>query len=550
MATRHKKPAPRIAVIDAETDPFKAGRIPRPFAFEFYDGSETRQFWGDDCADQLADYIKENCDENTIVYAHNGGKFDFHFLLSRLGEDIKIINGRIAECSIGSAVLRDSFLILPLPLAAHAKTKIDYNKFEKGSRESHKTEILEYLHDDCVNLFDWVMKFIDRFGVRLTLAGTTFDVMKKQFNYHIEKTSETYDAKLREFYYGGRVQAFETGKISGPLVYLDINSAYPFAMLQAHPYGDSFRESRKLPDTAGCWFAEIDAESFGCLPMRGDEKLFYPNDGKRQRFLASGWEIVAGLETGTLKINKVHRVIKHNQSRAFVEYIRFFYDMKIQAELTGDKDARTFAKLMMNAAYGKFGQDSRDFEEYKLIAMGCDELDGFEYKADVGGAFELHARKSFISLEQWRTLKIAEQRRSKRPSFYNVATAASITGYVRAMLWQAICAAERPIYCDTDSLICQATSAPIGTKLGQWKVEAHVNTAWVGGRKFYSLDTTEGWKTATKGFRADAQTLAQNIEAGTEFEWSSEAPAFNIKRGEARFVHRKIKPEFNAENYF
>lgn len=542
-----------VAAIDFETDPFRAGRVPKPFCACLDDGSQSRVFWGDDCAAQLVEFIIEYYQdeaENVVIYAHNGGKFDFHFLLEYLDPEIKIINGRIAECKIAGITFRDSYLILPLALKAHGKTDIDYDKMEKENREEHRAEIEAYIRDDCKYLLEWVNKFFDRFGQRLTLAGTTFAVMKKQFDYVIEKTSEHYDLKFREFYFGGRVQAFETGKFKGPLTYLDINSAYPEAMLHKHPHGDIYNEKLKLPSKAGGWFADIDAISYGCLPMRDDEqeKLIYPNDEKTRRYKATGWEIFAGLETGTLKIKKVHRVLVHLCTRDFTEYVHHFYKEKAEGKAEGDKDKETFAKLMLNAAYGKFGQDSREFEEYLLTETG-QEIQGYEWEADVAGTHELHSKKTYKKLEDYLALEPEERKGERRPQFFNVATAASITGYVRAKIWRTVCSAKRPIYCDTDSIICESYDGDVGKELGQWKIECVVNTAWIGGRKMYALDTPDGWKVATKGFRASGPDLAHTIESGTIFEWDNIAPSFNIKKG-PRFVQRKIKAEKLGQKFF
>jgi hypothetical protein len=514
----------QIAVLDFETDPFLFGRVPVPFAAGFYDGSQIITWWVD-CVEKLVDFIHE-LDGEYIIYAHNGGKFDFFYLLEYIDEDLKIINGRIAECKIGNHILRDSLLILPLALKQHGKTEIDYTKFEKEVRHKHKREIDDYLRDDLKYLYSWVTKFIERFGVRLTLAGTTFNVMKKQFKYAIEKTTNDYDLHFRNFYYGGRVECIESGVITKPLKYYDINSAYPYAMLHEHPQGDDYITVKKLPKQAGGWFAHITAISYGCLPFRGDKMQYY-RDNEQREYFATGWEIIAGLETKTLIIKKVHAVYIHCFTRNFKDYVNYFYAEKSAAKIVGDKDTETFAKLMLNASYGKFGQDSREFHDYKLVEFGADEQSGYEWDCDVGD-FELHKRKTKDDVNDC--------------EFYNVATAASITGFVRAFLWRAICNSVNPVYCDTDSLLVENFAGIVGNELGQWKLEADIVRAFIGGRKFYLIDCADGTtKQATKGFRATPAQLRKSIKTGSAIEHKKDAPAFSLKYG-ARFVERKIKP--------
>ncbi len=104
------------------------------------------------------------------------------------------------------------------------------------------------------------------------------------------------------FYFGGRVQTFQLGEIKGKHTFIDINSAYPFAMLSRHPYGSKYLEKLKIPDhNHGGYFAKIKAISHGALPSRDETgKLQFYNDDIIREYWCTGWEIQAGLETNTL----------------------------------------------------------------------------------------------------------------------------------------------------------------------------------------------------------------------------------------------------------
>lgn len=523
---KSKKKTKTIAVIDCETDPFLFGRLPQPFAWCYKDESVERVFWGENSTRELAQFIADHCDETYIIYAHNGGRFDFHFLIPYLDEDLKLINGRIALCNIkgNKAELRDSWLIFPEPLSAYNKDQIAYEIFEKDIREDRRGEIVDYLRADCRYLLDIVVAFNLRFGDKLTAAGTAMAELKKS-GYIVETTGEQYDLKIRPFYYGGRVQCFEKGRIEGPLVYLDINSAYPFAMLHPHPSSTKLTEHLKLPDVAGGWLADIDAISHGALPLREEKtrKLQFVCDDVPRRFTATGWEIAAGLDTGMLKVLRVHRVIKFGAYRTMSDYVNEHYAARKQYKKDGDKLQEKFEKLLLNSAYGKFAQDSRDFSEYKLMEDHDDIPDGDDWEFDS----ELYGRALF-------------KRSAATGRFYNCATAASITGFVRAYLWRALCASKKPIYCDTDSIICQSYGGSFGVDLGQWKLEADCEVAFIGGRKLYAVRTVGGdWKTATKGFRMDPKQLACHIEEQKPFTWQKDAPAYSAKFG-PRFLERTI----------
>src|SRR5674476_811009 len=152
----------KTATADAETDPFLYGRIPKPFAWGFFDGLKFSHFWGDDCTKNFMHFL-EHSKQKFIILVHNGGRFDAMFLIKHIDTgNIKIINGRIAEFKIFGHIFRDSLLILPMPLKGYKKTEIDYDKFEIENREENRTEIIEYLSDDCVFLFDLVDAFFKR----------------------------------------------------------------------------------------------------------------------------------------------------------------------------------------------------------------------------------------------------------------------------------------------------------------------------------------------------------------------------------------------------
>lgn len=541
MVRKNKKDY-KLAVLDFETDPFLYGREPEPFAGGIFDGECYREFWGDDCVEDLVEYIKDNLDGYTI-YAHNGGKFDYFFMLEYFDEQIKIINGRLSKLSMvdGAIQFRDSYNILPLPLSAHKKDIFDYTKMEREVREKNKREILKYLYHDCIYLYDWVKKFVDRFGLKLTVSGTAYGELKKT-GYDPKNTNEYYDETFRPFYFGGRVQTFQLGEVKGKHTFIDINSAYPFAMISRHPYGSKFLEKLRIPDgNNGGYFAKIKAISHGALPSRDDTgKLQFYNDDIVREYWCTGWEILAGLETNTLDIKKVLRVYQHQQSRRFTSFVDLFYKEKLAAKKSGDKDKELHSKLMLNSCYGKFGQDPRKYKDYCLTPAHCVPVDfvPMENQTNDGGPYwQLHAQHE-TGVSIW-------EKPAPSDRFYNVATAASITGYVRAYLWKALCASESPVYCDTDSIMCKSFNGPMGDKLGDWSLECDIDQIFIGGRKFYAVhdSTNDQWKTACKGARLTSNQIVSEIKTGNGFQWIKDAPSYSLKYG-ARFLKRKITRQF------
>jgi hypothetical protein len=103
-------------------------------------------FWGDDCVEQFFAYLA-TLEERYIIYAHNGGKFDFFFFLKFLAANTspRIINGRLVQVIFGKQEFRDSYAIVDIPLSKFQKDEIDYAKFQRHCREQNKEEIRRYL---------------------------------------------------------------------------------------------------------------------------------------------------------------------------------------------------------------------------------------------------------------------------------------------------------------------------------------------------------------------------------------------------------------------
>ena len=516
----------KIAVIDCETDPFKAGRVPKPFIWGFYDGCIYKEFYNEK---DLIEYLKT---ERLIVYAHNGGKFDYHYILDFLEpfSDLTIINGRLAKFQIGECEFRDSYNILPVPLSAYQKTEIDYSKFEKEVRHKHMREIRDYLKDDCVFLYEFVKDFIDSYGVNLTLAGTALKQWRKISEKDVPESTKGFYQDFSPYYYGGRVECFEKGVFNGNYQSYDINSAYPFLMLQQHPYGLRYdTKTKNISKIVDQNFYTIKAKSDGCLPLRSENGLNFPCE--ENIFHVSGWEINAGLETNSLDIHDIIKEHEFFEFTDFKDYINHFYEMKKNA---ANNTEYLFAKLFMNSLYGKFAANPEKYSETHIVEkkfIDASMDDGFEFAGELG---------------KWALMR--EGLAEEKQKYYNVVTAASITGGVRAYLWRNIYELRKngfkPIYCDTDCIFFEGQSEPplrIGCELGEWDREGGYSSGAVAGKKLYAFkfEDKDGYKTASKGCRLTGKQIFE-IANGNEIFYEAESPIYSVFK-EPRFLSRKIK---------
>ena len=479
-----RKPKYKLAVIDAETDPFLHGRIPKPFAWEFHSDDVTEVFWGEDCTSDLALFLA-SLKEPHMIFAHNGGKFDFHYLHEYLANPIKIINSRIVSSAIDvddrppetRHVLRDSLAIIPVPLARFfkgSKGDIDYRKMERQFRGEYKGEILDYLHQDCMSLLKVVSVFVERFGAKLTVGSTAMSQLSLRHDY--EKMHQRQDALFRPFYYGGRVQCFQHGIIKGPLIMLDVNSEYPTAMKKfSHPISATFHQVDYMPDSFDVpFFVEFTGSNDGALPMK-TENGSLSFEVEHGRFMACSHELQKALEYGLVKIDRVHSAWIPAAHSSFANFVDEFYAEKVNAKKAGDELGEMFAKFMLNSAYGKFGSNPDNFRDWIINRdFGADiTLQANEYRLEA----------EFDDFELW-----SKPAANADNSFYNVATAASITSAARSIMLDGIQKATDPIYCDTDSILCRGFTGEISsTELGAWKLEKTAPMAAVAGKKLYAL---------------------------------------------------------------
>lgn len=520
-----------IGVVDSETDPFEHGLVVKPFSIGVALPDRYVDFWGDDCVIQFFQWLALEEDEY-ILYAHNGGKFDFHFFLQFLDSDQTplIMGSRLVKIYFQGQEFRDSFAIIPQALSTYKKDDIDYAKFTRERREKYKAEILAYQKTDCIYTLELIMGFHELFGDKLTVASAALPMLHSFHGFDRMKPQQ--DERFRPYYYGGRVQCFEKGVLLPHLgkqwKMVDRNSMYPSEMKDSkHPI--SANAELQTTITKATDFACIEAYSEGALPMRAEDgSLSFPTG--MGIFHATIHEINAGLETGTLRINRVKHAWAFARKASFEEFVLKFYGLRLDAKEIGDKIRDILYKLILNSAYGKFALNPAKFKQF-MMTLGeipeplasRDNPKGWSLEAQTGDVF------------------IWSRPNPRRGGHYNVATAASITGAARANLWRNIQLATRPVYCDTDSIICEDFRGYLNkTELGAWDLEKTGDMVAIAGKKLYALyNENEVVKKAAKGVGISAQDIV-DICRGQEVLFENPAPTFKLS-GAVEFVSRRVK---------
>lgn len=493
-----------IAVLDFETDPFDKEKKKEVFPFLavlYADNFEPVVIWDNDFPSFVQKVIGKikSLPRKYLIYAHNGGKFDFMFLLSQIKGAISFKGRGIMKAHIGNHELRDSLHIIPERLASYMKDDFKYSKLTKENREKYKDEIIKYCMADCRYLLDIVKGFNKRFGPKLSIGQAAMFEIRKHPEYKFERLSASMDEFMRRFFFGGRVECLAgKGKFIGDYKLYDVNSMYPAVMAHfRHPIGKQYMRRPGEPNAYTC-FLEIECDNYGALvAKRLDENgvLETTTEVEHGIFHTSIHEYNMALKLNLIDNVKILWCIDNNKFTTFEKFVLPLYAEKAEKALIlaqmkkdgykGDehdfldvKKDYMFSKFLQNNGYGKFAQNPRKYKENYLCSPGD--------KPDEEGWPEL---PHYQCNEYW-----LYQKPAAGDKFNNVGTAASITGAARSVIMEAICHAEEALYCDTDSLVCKSVSGIEidDTKLGAWKLEAEFEEFIVDGKKTYGGKFKDG----------------------------------------------------------
>ncbi len=573
---------PRVCVFDTETDRFGQDVSIAPFTCGFKDMTtgDYTDFWGDDCIDQFFAWFVETYQKagiQVVVYVHNLGGFDLHFMLQWLdtGTFPVIINGRMSSVRLGGQEWRDSYRIIPIPLGAFEKDTFDYSKNDRDVREKYKDEILLYQRHDCDSLGTLVSEFIIQFGDRPTIGNTAMNYLRSFHGF--QRMGLASDNLMRPFFHGGRCQSFKTGVFPGAWKIYDVTSMYPHVMRSfEHPISSQILRGRTI--NKGTGFIEWYGENRNAIPTRQDDgSLDFTVEKGTFRTSIHEWN-----KAQELNLIRPHAIIQtygFTHWSTFGAFIDYFFEARKEAQANGDRLRDIFYKLIMNSAYGKFAQDPRRYESYMITVGAFPDQDDM-FKCAGGGCGEGACQRPDAGCNRngWKPKVIngstyiwAKPSPNRLNGFFNCATGASITGASRAVLMDGLSKAKNRLYCDTDSIVCEGLSGVDmdGARLGGWKLECEGDLFACAGKKLYALFTRdrEAWvkvcakmkpddakkmsiitwqgvtmyciKKASKGSVLSGQQIL-DVANGAEILYVSDRPNFNLD-GSVEYVKRVIK---------
>jgi Vibrio phage DNA polymerase len=513
-----------IMVIDTETDPFDNTK-PNKKIWPFLAVLHSERFAElcpamcdpayPDCViiweanhDRL---VRKVCDfldglpEAFTAYAHNGGRFDFMFWISRMRGEICTKGGSLMSARYGKHALRDSLHIIPESQQNIEKDDFDYNLMQRRKRAKHRDAIIRYCVSDCRKLLHIVKKFIDNFGLKLTVGQAAISELKKEYP-DIKRLGEGMDGIIREYYHGGRVECIAgRGDFHGDYKTYDINSSYPNVMAKfKHPIGDFFDYKIKKggPITDQTCFIELECDNRGALIALDDEGRKSATHG-HGIFKTTIHEFNTAIKYDLISNIKIITCLDCSLQTTFEKFVLPRYEKRqaIKAELAAMKarggensrawfdlrDADLFEKIIMNSSYGKTGQNPRRHVVRYLTDPGQEPPEAWfnslsSLPEHERGLYRDGPEDECVDYWIW-------HKPTPRLTFNNVGVAASVTGAARAVLLEALQHAEKAIYCDTDSIICENLEGVDlhPTRLGAWDCEDEATRVAIAGRKLYCV---------------------------------------------------------------
>jgi len=339
---------------------------------------------------QYFNYLKSVLETNItienklVIFAHNLGSFDGYFLYKGLmscynpNNVSSIIDEKNSFISITCNALgeliefKDSLRIFPMSLDKLCKMfgvdgkltayNSKFNNLELFNNPNLLQEFINYSLQDAKSLYEALftaqIMYFNKFKVDIESVYSTATLSLKIFRSKFQEDPiyilpSIIDNFIRQGYYGGGTDVYKGfGK---NIYYYDVNSLYPYAMLNPMPYNlikfHNNMDNIKLENFFG--FIEVEVlcpidMKRPVLPYHNNGKTIYPVGSWKGVYFSE--ELKALVKLGyTFKLIKGYEFSKAN---LFESYINYFYEIKKNS--TGVE--RNMAKLQLNNLYGYFGR--------------------------------------------------------------------------------------------------------------------------------------------------------------------------------------------------
>lgn len=459
------------------------------------------------------------------VYGYNNGHFDNLVLLENLkSKDYPISIKRVifSGSSINTMCV-DNVNFKDLILCFGQRMKLndiakDFFKlskvdFDSSNITSVTPELIKYNEQDVIlteKIYDAISTIMADVPVS-TAASMSFNTYKLKFNPQIERICPM--RGRRDTYKGGRTEIF---KFQGKDVDVyDVNSMYPYVMSHyTYPVGRLYHEDNNITKD-GYSFAHIIIPNtyIPYLGIKHDNKLMFPTGEMTGYF--TNFELRRAKQEGC-DVEVYESFVADNNQDLFAEYIKHFYDARLEAKKNGEKSKDVMYKTLMNCLYGKFGQKQMKDRVFSLPLAKYDRL-VLKHDKKVDGcelAFTFNTKKGEYAMLRKRD--VASE------MYHDYVISSYVTAYARDTLYKYFkdAGVEETYYCDTDSIFTTGDlSNHCGSDLGLVKKENTFLEFEAIAPKLYKGVTKDRTYIKAKGFGKIAPEVFDTITINGAVLW-------------------------------
>lgn len=542
--------------------------------FSKYDG-EFKHF------EKMEDFLEHSFsykNDVSIFYCHNGGRYDFLFLLEAvvkrknkkyvvhdmIPRGSSLLSLRISQLEkaykegskwfceetgheinknqwhdeskgiyrFKTIEFRDSTAILPFSLdslcknfdVSYKKRKIDYEKIQKVT-----PELIEYLEHDCRGLYEVIEKYrnwplIQKAGTAQTMASQSLKVFRTFLRKPIRSLNSSVDEFVRQSYFGGRTEIFKPlfmGNQKNTLKCYDVNSLYPTIMRDNDfPVGFLTTMNEYDPKMMGFWHVFVHVPENLYIPPLGT--VMTVNGTKKFIFPVGKFEGV--WTTAELEYAKKFGVkilwckkghVFENGGPIFKDFIENLYKIRLSAKPKSVDDI--LAKLLMNSCYGRFG-----------IKRQRESVEFDQGQQDISPIASLNFGKNEI-------IRLVKKPKFLDKTFSHVGIASWVTSHARIYIHKQFVKYQSGLYYgDTDSAFIRE-KIPTGSNLGEMKFEYEVDGACFLLPKTYMVTSFDKIFKKSNGLTSDRKVVMKGFtnDVVSNMPWDDFLGAFE---GEIRLL--------------
>lgn len=466
-----------------------------------YDGHEFLHF---DNINSFLNTVLSHQNRGRWFYAHAGGLADIQFILEKIVDDktysvdaafsgssaiiVNIKRGKNTWHFIDSYwLLRDSMKNIGKSLGMHKTGPAEeIEQTTEEVKEWYRSVPLEtlipYCEQDCKILWHAINKFensIIEMGGQLqkTIAATAMHLFRRKYLSSDIRTSQAINKISRESYFASRVEVFN--KHCKNAYYYDINSSYPYAMLQDLP-GAIKKSLNNNIDLDVPYVSQVDItipqDYFPPIPTRRKGRLFFP---------VGSWKSwLTNIDIDLLRkcggtINKVYETVSFQPFNDLAHYSRDLYERRKNCTYPFD---RLVYKYLLNSLYGKFAETG----EKQSMHLNPDAEKLFKFNEIMTDQNDPTIEDSKNSVRMfmpgvWLETKVVNI------EHMHVPIASHITAIARRNLFNHMNKGKNFHYCDTDGF-STTDKYDTSNELGDLKLEKLITEGHFVAPKVYRID--------------------------------------------------------------